>query len=211
MPENWCFWTVVLEKTLESPLDCKEIKPVSPKGNQSWIFIARTDDEVETPKLWPPDPKNWPWCWERLKAGWEGDDRGWDGWMASLTRWTWVWTSSGSWCWTRKPGMLQSMGSQSQIQLNYWTELSLCCMLEINTPVYINDISVTLKKKKKSPPKMEKGGRRSKSGRHVKIHCWLLDGGRGPKPRNADLLWKRRKWILSRATGRKAAMLMPWF
>ena len=58
-PKDWCFWTVLLEKTLESPLDCKEIKPVNPKGNQSWIFIGRTDDEAETPILWPPDVKNW--------------------------------------------------------------------------------------------------------------------------------------------------------
>ena len=58
-PKNWCFWTVVLEKTLESPLDCKEIQPVHPKWNQSWIFIARTDLEAETPILWPPDSKNW--------------------------------------------------------------------------------------------------------------------------------------------------------
>ena len=57
--KNWCFWTVVLWKTLESPLDCKEIKPVYPKGNQSWIFIGRTDAEAETPILWPPDAKNW--------------------------------------------------------------------------------------------------------------------------------------------------------
>ena len=58
-PKNWCFWTVVLEKTLESPLYCKEIKPVHPKGNQSWIFIGRTDAEAETPILWPSDAKNW--------------------------------------------------------------------------------------------------------------------------------------------------------
>ena len=58
-PKNWCFWTVVLEKTLESPLDCKEIQPVHPKGNQSWPFIGRTDAEAETPILWPPDRKNW--------------------------------------------------------------------------------------------------------------------------------------------------------
>ena len=57
--KNWCFWTVVLEKTLESPLECKEIQPVHPKGNQSWIFIGRTDVEAETPILWPPDAKNW--------------------------------------------------------------------------------------------------------------------------------------------------------
>ena len=58
-PKNWCFWTVVLEKTLESPLDCKEIQPVNPKGNQPWIFIERTDAEAETPILWLPDVKNW--------------------------------------------------------------------------------------------------------------------------------------------------------
>ena len=57
--KNWCFWTVVFEKTLEGPLDCKEIQPVHPKGNQSWIFIGRTDAEAETPILWPPDAKNW--------------------------------------------------------------------------------------------------------------------------------------------------------
>ena len=59
LPKNWCFWTVVLEKTLESPLDCKEIKLVHPKGNQSWIFIGRTDAKAEAPILWPPDAKNW--------------------------------------------------------------------------------------------------------------------------------------------------------
>ena len=58
-PENWCFWTVVLEKTLESPLDCKELKRINPEGNQSWIFIGRTDAEAETPILWPPDVTHW--------------------------------------------------------------------------------------------------------------------------------------------------------
>ena len=88
MPKNWCFWTVVLEKTLESPLDCKEIQLVNPKGNQSWIFIGRTDAEAEssnTLATWCRELTLWkrPWCWERLKAGGEGDDRGRDGWMAS--------------------------------------------------------------------------------------------------------------------------------
>ena len=67
-PKNWCFWTVVLEKTLESPLDCKESKPFNPKGNQSWIFIGRTDAEAETPILWPPDAKNW-LIWKDPDAG----------------------------------------------------------------------------------------------------------------------------------------------
>ena len=80
VPKNWCFQTVVLEKALESPLDFKEIKPVNPKGNQSWIFIGRTDAEAEAPILWPHDTKNRftgkrPWCWERLKAGGEGDNQ----------------------------------------------------------------------------------------------------------------------------------------
>ena len=91
VPKNWCFWTVVLEKIVQSPLDCKEIQPVHPKGNQSWLFIGRTDAEAETPILWPPDAKSWliwkDWCWERLRAGGEEDDRGWDSWMASLTQW----------------------------------------------------------------------------------------------------------------------------
>ena len=127
-PKNWCFWTVVLEKTLESPMDCKEIQPVHPKGNQSWIFIGRTD--AETPIVWPPDGKNWlfgkkPWCWERLKAGGEGDDRGWGGWMALPTWWTWVWVSCRNWWWKGKRGMLQSMGSQHvrhdwAIELNWF-------------------------------------------------------------------------------------------
>ena len=62
VPKNWCFWAVVLEKTLEGPLDCKEIQPVYPKGNQFWIFIGRTDAEAETPIVWPPDVKNWLFC-----------------------------------------------------------------------------------------------------------------------------------------------------
>ena len=76
-PKNWCFWTVMLEKTLESPLDCKEIKPVNPKGNQSWIFIGRTDVEAETPILWLPDGKNW-LIWKDPNAGkdWGGRRRG---------------------------------------------------------------------------------------------------------------------------------------
>ena len=103
VPKNWCFWTVVLEKTLESLLDFKEIKPVHPKENQSWMFIGRTGAEAETPILWPPDAKNEmthlkrTWCWQRLKAGGEGDDRGWDSCMASLIQWTWVWVSSRNW------------------------------------------------------------------------------------------------------------------
>ena len=75
--KNWCFWTVVLEKTLESPLDCKESQPVHPKGDQSWIFIGRTDVEAETPILWPPDAKSW-LIWKDPDAGkdWGQEEKG---------------------------------------------------------------------------------------------------------------------------------------
>ena len=121
---NWYFRTMVLEKTLESPLDHKEIKPVNPKGNQSWLFIRRTDAAAETPILWLPDAKNW-LIGKDPDAGkdWRQDDRGWNGWMASLTRWIWFWASSGSWGWTGKPGVLQSMGLQ-RVGYDWATELN---------------------------------------------------------------------------------------
>ena len=155
--KNWCFWTVVLEKTVESPLDCKEIKPVHPKEDQSWIFIGRTDAEAEAPILWPPDGKNRligkrPWFWERLRVEGEGDGRGWDGWMASLTQWTWVWASSGSWWWTEKPGVLQSMGPQ-RVRYDWATELNWtwlyipllplwCLWIIFKTPFHSNCILI---------------------------------------------------------------------
>ena len=115
-PKIWCFWSVVLEKTLESPLDCREIQPVHSEGDQPWDYFWRTDAKAETPVLWPPHAKSWLigrlWCWEGLGAGGEGYDRGWDGWMASLTRWTWIWVNSGSWWRTGRPGMLRFMGQQ---------------------------------------------------------------------------------------------------
>ena len=135
-PKNWCFWIVVLEKTLESSLECKEILLVYPAAihgvTKSQIWLS---DWTETERksvlnihwkdwcwswnsntlaTWCTELTHWkrPWCWERLKAGGEGDNREWDGWMASLTRWTWVCTSSRSWWRTAKPGMPQSMGLQ---------------------------------------------------------------------------------------------------
>ena len=133
VPKNWCFWTVVLEKTLESPLDCKEIQPVHSEGDQPWDFFGENDAKAETPVLWLPHAKSWliwkdPDARRDLGVGREGDNRGWDGWMASLTRWTWVWVNSGSWWWTGRPGVLRFMGSQRvrhdwAIELN-WTELN---------------------------------------------------------------------------------------
>ena len=156
--ELWC-----LEKILESPLDFKEIKPVHPKGNQSWIFIGRTDVEAETPILWPGCEEliHWkrPWCWDRLKAGGERDNRTWDGWMASPTQWTWVWVNSRSWWWTGRPSVLQSMGSQRvkhdwATQLN-WTEGNgTRCALNA-----ITDILIRERKRKKRRRQCEDGGR----------------------------------------------------
>ena len=238
--KNGCFWTVELEKTLESSLDYKEIQPVHPKVDQSWVFIGKTDVKDESLILWPPDAKSWLivkdpdagkdwrreekgttedemfgcphqlngheswtikkaehrridsfelWCWRRLlrvpwttrrsnqsilkeisseysleglmlklklhyfgclfrrtdslektlmlEAG-EGDDREWNGWMASPTQCTWVWVNLGSWWWTGRPGVLQSMGvAKSPTLLSNWTELNkwnysmskICCKL----------------------------------------------------------------------------------
>ena len=121
--KNWCCWTVVLQKTLESHLDSKEVKPVNLKWNQSWIFIGGADAETEAPILCPPEAKSRLirrlWCWERLRAGGEG----WDGWMALLTQWTWVWVDSGSWWWRGRPGMLRFMGSQ-RVRHDRGTELT---------------------------------------------------------------------------------------
>ena len=106
---NWCFWTVVLEKTLESPLDCKEIQPVHPKRRsvlgvhwKDWCWSWNSD----TLATWCEELTHLkrPWCWGRLKAEGEGDDRGWDGWMAAPTQWTWVWVNYWSWWWTRRRG-----------------------------------------------------------------------------------------------------------
>ena len=130
---------MVLEKTLEGPLDCKEIKAVRPKGNhfdiwQNQYNIVNLKNKIKKRKsilhihlkdwcwswnsnsltTWCEELAHWkrPWCYERLKAGGEGDDRGWDGWMASLTGLPWVWASSRSLWWTGKPGILQSIGSK---------------------------------------------------------------------------------------------------
>ena len=125
VPKNCWFWTVVLEKTLESPLDCKEIQLVHSKRDQSWVFIGRSDAEAETP-LSPPHEKSWligkdpdagkGW---RQKKGMTEDH----GWMASPTIWTRVWVRSGSWWWTGRPGVLLSMGSQ-RVGHDWATELN---------------------------------------------------------------------------------------
>ena len=126
VPKNWCFWTVVLEKTLQCPLDCKEIQPIHPKGDRSWLFTVRTDAEAETPILWAPDEKN---SFEKIlmlgkieggrrrgrqKMRWlDGISDSMD---ISLSKPRKLW-------WTGRPGVLQSMGSQ-RVRHDWGTELN---------------------------------------------------------------------------------------
>ena len=121
--------TVVLEKTLESPLDCKDIQPVHSEGDQPWYFFGRNDAKAVTPILWPPHAKSWligkdSEAGRDWGAGGDGDHRGWDGWMASATQWTWVWVNSGS-CWWKgylaccSPRGLKELDMTEQLN---WTE-----------------------------------------------------------------------------------------
>ena len=131
VPKNWCFWTVVLEKTLESPLNCKEIQPVHSKGDQFWMFIGKTHAEAETPILWPPHTKSWligkdPDAgrdWRQEEKGTKEDEMaGWHHWLDGCE-----WVNSGSWWWTGV--MLQFMGLQ-RVGHNWATELNCfdyCC------------------------------------------------------------------------------------
>ena len=128
--KNWYFWIVVLEKTLESPLDCKEIQPVHSKGDQTCVFFGRNDVKAETPVLWTPHAKSW-LIGKDPDAGrdWRQEEKGIteDGWVASPTQWTWVWVNSGSCWWTGRPSVLQFVGSQRVrhewvTEMN-WTEL----------------------------------------------------------------------------------------
>ena len=127
VPKNWCFWTVVLEKTLERPLDCKEIQPVHSKGDQSWVFIGRTDAKAETPILWPPHAKNWLLGKDRdTERDWRQEEKGMTedetvGWHHQL--YGHESASSRSWWWTGKPGVLQSTGLQ-RVGHEWVTELN---------------------------------------------------------------------------------------
>ena len=127
-PKNWRFWTVVLEKTLESPLDCKDIQPVHYKGDQPWVFFGRNDAKAETPGLWPPHGKSWligkdsdaGTDWGQEEKGTTEDEMA--GWHHRLDG-RWVWVNSGSWWWTGRPGVLWFMGSQ-RVGHDWGTELT---------------------------------------------------------------------------------------
>ena len=126
VPKNYCFRTVVLEKTLESPWTPKRsnqsvLKEISPGCSLEGLMLKLKL------QYWCEELTHWKrlWCWEGLGAGGEGDDRGWDGWMASLTLWTWVWVNSWRWWWTGRPGVLRFMGiTKSWTWLSNWTELN---------------------------------------------------------------------------------------
>ena len=125
--KNWCFWTEVLEKTFESPLDCKEIQPVSSKGNQPKYSLEGLMLKLKLQHfghlLRGTDPLEKTLMLGKIEVGGQGGNRGWDGWIASPTQWTWVWASSGRRWKTGKSGMLQSRGSQ-RIRHNWATELN---------------------------------------------------------------------------------------
>ena len=135
---------MVLKKTLESPLDCKEIQPVHPKRSvlgvhwKDWCWSWNSNTLATSCK----ELTHWkrPWCSEGLGAGGEGDDRGWDGWMASPIQWTWVWVDSGSWWWTGRPGVLRFMGSKESDtteRLN-WTcyKIDACHLYQVDIYIY---------------------------------------------------------------------------
>ena len=128
-PKNWCFWTVCWRRLLRIPWTARRsnlsiLKEISPEYSLEGLMLKLKLQYLAT---WCEELTHWkrPWCWERLRVGGEVDDRGWDGWMASLTQWTWVWVNSWKW-WTRKPDVLHSMGLKRvghDWVLN-WTELS---------------------------------------------------------------------------------------
>ena len=147
-PKNWYFWSVVLEKTLESPLDCKEIQPVHPKGDQSWVFISRTDVEAETPILWPTDAKSW-LIWKDPDTGkdWGQEEKGpteveMVGWHHQLNGHGFRWTPGVS----DAQGGLACCNSWSRKELDTteqlnWTELNWTIYLLINPQVMSHDLS----------------------------------------------------------------------
>ena len=129
--ELWCWRRLLRVPWIARRSNQSILKEISPEYSVEGLML-----KLKLQLLWSPDEKNWPlekpWCWERLKAGGEGDDREWDGWMASPTQWTWLWVNFRSWWWTGRPGVLQSMGvTKSWTWLSDWTECFLQCLTHI--------------------------------------------------------------------------------
>ena len=140
-------------KTFESPSDKKKIQPVPLKGNQSKMFIGRTEAEGETPILWPPNVKNWLiyrtvlWTlWERERVGRQGEDKGWYGWMTSPTQWTWIWVNPGSWWWTGRHVVLQCRVFQ-RVGQDWTPELIFIYILKSIPYVYLWLIHIAVQQK----------------------------------------------------------------
>ena len=165
-------WLRKLEKTLESPLDCKEIQPAHSEGDQPWDFFGRNDAKALATSY--EELTYWKrlWCWEGLGASGEGDDRGWDGWMASLTRWTWVWVNSRSWWWTGSPGVLwfmelERVGHDWATELN-WTENARKVMLKILQAMFQQYVYHEL-------PDVQAGFRKGRGTRdQIANICWII-------------------------------------
>ena len=149
VPNNQCFWTVALEKTLQRPLDCKEIQPVHPNGNQSWILIGSTDVEAETPILWSRNVKNW--LFEKILMLGKIEGRRRRGrqrmsWLDGITNsMDMSWVNSRSWWWTGRSVMLQSMGLQ-RVGHNWATELNWCC--DVNSSLFGLSVFLFIKRKR---------------------------------------------------------------
>ena len=180
--KNWCFWTVVLEKTLESPLDCKEIQPVHPQGNQSWIFIGRTDAEAETPILWPPDAKNWliekdpdagkDWRWEE-KGMTEDEMVGWHHWLDGH-KFRELVMDREAWC-------AAIMGSQ-RVRQDWATELNwyIRCMKRCSTWLMIREVQIKTTVRYHLTPVSMAILKKTTNNKHqqrcgemgILVHCW---------------------------------------
>ena len=197
----WCFWTVVLEKTLESPLDCKEIQPVNPKGNQSWNFTGRTDAEAEAPILWLPDANNW-LIGENPDAGkdWKQEEKGttedemvgWHHWLDGH----WVWASFRRWWWTDRESWHAAVHGVTQSdmteQLN-WTEVKACLFSCKSVSSFFNESSGPYLGFSGGSAVKESGcqaGDRKEMATHSSILAWEIP--RTEEPDGLQCTWSQR-------------------